>query len=242
MKKSLAVWSPRPDAKGRVLLSDKVAIYGLPAITITARVLEQDDIAWVKNADTCLFVSHNAVSQLLSQLPTDSLRQQQHIAIGKRTAAALHAHELTVSSVANPPFTSEALLATPEFQALTIRQLALCCGVGGRTVLQKTLTEQGITVKRIECYQRNKAKLTAQNMVEFTRERQINAVLLSSCGIADAVVESLSQACIAFQSWTVFAFSERIAEYAQSLGFSDVIVVPTTNQQLLNQAILDSGR
>lgn len=237
MKKSLAVWSPRPDARDRVVLSDSVTVYGLPVVSIEALPLNDEQKAWVATADTCIFISHNAVTQLLQQIPIHVLQGKNHIAIGERTAKTLRNQQLSVACVAKPPFTSEALLATESFTQLNSQQIALCCGVGGRAVLQTALTANDKKVKRIASYYRNKAKLPRKVMVEFTSEYRINAVIMSSCDIADAVVMNLSQANIDFRHWTAFAFSERIAEHIRSLGFLQVIVAPASDQQSLNQAI-----
>lgn len=239
MNRSLTIWSPRPDAKDVVRLSDNVVIYPLPVMTIETLPLETEKKLWLEQADSCLFVSHNAVSQLLKQISPKLLQQKTHIAIGERTAKTLRSYQLVVAAVAKPPFTSESLLNTVEFSALNIEQVALCCGTGGRTVIQAGLTACGKKVERIECYQRNKAKLPRQVMVEFTNGHQINAVIMSSCRIADAVVANLSRACIDFRQWVAFTFSERIAMYVRSLGFSRVVVVPISNQQSLNQAIIE---
>lgn len=238
MKKSLAIWSPRPDAQEVVRLSDDISIYPLPVMTVTTLPLNVGQQQAFHSADTCLFTSYNAVTALASSINVGEWSGKQVLAIGRRTAMALNNVGINVDLVANPPFTSESLLAMPAFQAMSINHVVLCCGRGGRRLLTSHLSQRAKKFERIECYQRNKTKLTAKVMVEFTAEHQINGVIISSCEIADAVIENLSRAQVNYQHWTAFVFSQRIAEHIKSQGFSEVIVAPQSEQQSLNQAVV----
>lgn len=234
----LAIWSPRPDAKRCFQLSETVYIYGLPAIKIVPLPLTVLQKQAVIEADTYLFTSYNAVEQLLLQVPVTHLMDRQLIAIGIRTAKALESHGLSVTLVADPPFTSESLLAMPAFSDLSMQNVVLCCGRGGRQLLQQALSQKAEKFKRIECYRRNKAELSSEVMIEFIRTHRIASIIISSCEIAEAVAASLAQTRFDYWHWPVFVFSQRIADYANSLGFKEVIVAPQSDQQSVNQVIL----
>lgn len=236
--KKLAIWSPRPDAQKHFQLSEAICIYGLPAIQIAPLKLTGSQRLAVVEADTYLFTSYNAVDQLFLQIPFSQLKDRQLIAIGIRTAKALESYGLSVTLIADPPFTSESLLAMPAFSHLSMQNVVLCCGRGGRPLLQQALSRKAEKFKRIECYRRNKAKLSTKVMIEFIKTHRIAGVIISSCEIADAVVANLAQTSSDYWHWPVFVFSQRIADYAKSLGFKEIIVAPQSDQQSVNQAIL----
>lgn len=235
--KTLAIWSPRPDAQLIEPISPTISLYGLPVITIHEIAF---DAASLRSADGVIFVSHYAVKHALSRLIPADFSNKTVIAIGQRTARALAALGLSVDVTAPPPFTSEALLADADFQCLPCHHFVIICGRGGRQLIQQRLCESGKTVQQIACYQRDKTNLSPQVMVKFLDERAIGGMLLSSGEIAEAVAEQLTQV----KRWQffhlpAFAFSERIAQRAQLLGFTNVIVAAQASQHNLNQRIIN---
>lgn len=240
--KTLSVWLPRPDAKEKTALSDSVVLHGLPVMTIEGLPLSEQAIASYLQADTLFFVSQHAVQCFFSQLSAANRHPIQHkqiIAIGEKTQQALLQQGIQVTVVARPPFTSESLLNNRDFLQLVTAHIAIVCAEGGRTVLSDFWQDIGKKVTRIVCYRRNKAKLSQQVMVEFLNKHSIRAISISSCEIADAVLMNLklSGQCD-FWQWSVFAFSQRIADYLAVLGFQRIIVAKAANQQSLNQSIL----
>ncbi len=238
-QKQLAIWSPRPDAVPVEKLGDNVVVYGLPVIKIVALDLSARQRQQLLSAQALLFISHHAVTALLKQIPVHRLADKLIVAIGKKTAGTLTEKGIVVNCVAKSPFSSEQLLNDNDFQQLSYQCLALVCGVGGRQLLQQTIQSNGKKVVRIECYRRDKAHYSGQFMLKFLTENKIGAVIVSSCGVADVVLECLKRtARDDFFDWPLFVLSPRIGNYAKTLGFSRIIVSPQASQQALSKSIL----
>lgn len=239
MTKTLNIWSPRPDAEPLERLTPNLTVYGLPLISITPRRLTDQDIARLVTADRLIFTSRYAVLHSVSQLSQHAFSGKILIAIGERTAQTLAECGLTADLTAPPPFTSESLLADPRFQAQSVQQSALVCGVGGRRHLQEQLGTEGKVIHRIECYQRDKANVSPQVMVEFMRKYAIGGVIVSSCEIADAITEQLTTLGTSYgDTWVFFAFSERIGKRLRQ-RYQQVFVAESANQHALNQLMIN---
>lgn len=240
MKKPLAIWSPRPDADTVTTLTANINIYGLPLMTIHLKTLSELSLQQVTTTDTLLFTSRYAVIHSIAQLPPNAFTDKTLIAIGQRTAETLTAAGLSTKLTAPPPFTSESLLADPQFQTYHYQQLAIICGVGGRKHLQTQLSTGTKPVHRIECYQRDKANVSPQVMVEFLCKHAIGGIIVSSCEIAEAVTSMLSKIGEQHNDhWTFFAFSKRIAAQLRKAGYTRIIVSDAANQHRLNQCIIN---
>ncbi len=235
----LSVWSPRPNALPIEKLSASVSIYGLPMLSISPAPLTDKQIQTTLSADALFYVSQYAVTSLYSQITTDKLNDKIHIAIGSKTADTLSAIGITPTFVTKPPFNSESLLTDSDFLSLDFEHLALISGQNGRQLLEKTLTKQGKNISRIITYQRDKCDVSRQFMVKFVNTYKINSVILTSCAIVDAIAKLLHQG-IAPDIWhfPAFALSQRIADYAEKIGFTQVIVVDSANQATLYDKIV----
>lgn len=240
----LSVWSPRPNALPIEKLSASVSIYGLPMLKISPTPLTDEQINTTLSADALFYVSQYAVTSLFSQITTDSLinilKNKIHIAIGSKTADTLSAIGITPTFIAKPPFNSESLLTDSEFQSLDFQHLALISGQNGRQLLEKTLNQQGKKISRIITYQRDKCDVSREFMIEFMHTYAINSVMLTSCAIVDAVASQLKQGIAPdFWHFPAFALSQRIADYAEKIGFTQVIVVKNANQRILYDKIME---
>lgn len=240
VEQSLSIWSPRPRVDREQRLSEAIAIYGLPAIDIVPIEISAAEKSEILNAEVLLFISRSAVESLLAQISASALSQHGIVAIGEQTAASLVKQGLSVDVTAPTPFTSEALLQDKEFATLHFQRLALIAGERGRNVLERSLLAQGKSVARIACYRRDKGNLSPQVMIEFINQYKINGLIVSSCAVADAVMENVTK-CLPqenYQRWVVFVFSQRIAEYMQAFGFKEIIVAETASQLSINEGIL----
>ncbi len=238
----LSVWSPRPNALPMEKLSASVSIYGLPMLSISPIPLTDTQIDTILSADALFYVSQYAVTSLYSQISSDQLTNKLsdkiHIAIGNKTADTLSAIGISPTIVAKPPFNSENLLTDSDFQSLDFNHLALISGQTGRKLLEKTLKKQGKKISRIVTYQRDKCDVTSQVMIKFIHTNAINSVILTSCAIVDAVTNQLKQGVAPdFWHFPAFALSQRIADYAEKTGFTQVIVVNSANQRALYDKI-----
>ena len=104
----------------------------LPLMTTRVLPLSATDRAILDHSDVLVFTSAAAVHHLIEQYP---LRNQQTVAIGKTTAAALPSPP-TITAPA--PYNSEALLAYWQPRGMRI---ALIAAPGGREQLAATLNK-----------------------------------------------------------------------------------------------------
>lgn len=147
----LSVLVTRPAAQAAVLAANIGALGGeavvLPAIEIvpvTAAVSGSHELV--------IFVSVNAVehgARLINRTSTMRIA-----AIGRATAAALAAAELTADIVPATGFDSETLLAHPDLNLAPGSRVLIVRGSGGREVLRETFAGQGCSVEMLDVYQR----------------------------------------------------------------------------------------
>lgn len=105
--------------------------------------------------DIAIFVSRNAVEQLLQALADHHLRWPSHIAtiaVGSATAQLLNEHGIAAISPAR--MDSEGMLALPALQSVQGKRCVIFRGQGGREKTAHTLRERGAMVDYCELYRR----------------------------------------------------------------------------------------
>lgn len=142
MGKQLSVWSPRPCAAEKEILSPRVVLYGLPMMSICHLKIDAVQQSHIIDSDAVIFVSQHAAHSLFEQLPPRLFAGKINIAIGEKTASILHGYNIPVSYSGNSPYTSESLLADEQFSRLHYQSIAIIAGQGGRNVLDKALQKK----------------------------------------------------------------------------------------------------
>lgn len=145
--------------------------------------------------DELVFLSEHAVRAGLPPLRAAPwFIDARAFAVGARTASVLADAGVPAATPAEP--TSEGLLALPEFAALDGHRVLLVRGVGGRELLEQTLTERGAAVARFDCYRRAPVRrldprvLGCQAIIAASGEglHQVAALWLEAGGAADVPV------------------------------------------------------
>lgn len=200
-------------------------------------------LAQLADADLAIFVSANAVTAVLAILESPS-SWPSHLAVaavGKATAQALAAHGVTTSLVAPPPFNSEALLCLPELQTLQGQRVVIVRGKGGRELLGESLRERGAEVEYIECYERVIPQMLpeAKKLLSAWNEgRQLPIVVTSNEGLENLLTMAGADYRAALLSSPLILISERTAELAKNLGFSEnLMVAESANDESILTAI-----
>ena len=182
----------------------------LPLMTTRALPLIDADRTILDHSDVLVFTSAAAVHHLIEQYP---LRNQQTVAIGKTTAAALPSPP-TITAPA--PYNSEALLAYWQPRGMRI---ALIAAPGGREQLAATLNKNN-TVHTLYPYRRANPTavwpdaLLLPDIITIASQQTLNHLLAI---IPQEKLKLLKyRACIA-------AISARVAQYAQQQGFQQTI-------------------
>ncbi|HEY0502525.1 MAG TPA: uroporphyrinogen-III synthase [Lysobacter sp.] len=176
------------------------------------------------DAPRVLFTSPAAVRAAHALQPLRPRRGQRWFAVGAGSAAALR--RAGIPDVAAPTrMDSEGLLALPGLQAIAGTAIGLVTAPGGRGMLAPVLQARGAQVLRADVYARVPVA-PAPRALAALREAAAPAVLALSSGEAlrrtlAAVPDDIATI---LRNARVVAASDRLADLARGLGFSDIVV------------------
>lgn len=239
----LTILVTRPRPQGEVLCEQIRAHGGSPLYFPVLEIMPPDDmqalqdkLSRLERYQWLVFISPQAVyrsQDFLQQLPP----QLKIAAVGGGTAQALLEAKLPVHCYPANEWSSEGLLALPEFQSVAGQTIAIIKGQGGRELLQETLTARGAEVVPIIAYQRVMPKAPPADYLVLLRNGEINVIICSSN-------EGLANLKILFQSaWTVLqdtplvVISERMKKYAQELGFKKQLLAKNPGHAAILESI-----
>ena len=170
-----------------------------------------------------IFISPTAVIACKDCIATINNQGRLIFAVGAGTANKLKAYG--VKNVLIPQtFNSEGLLAMTELAQVHNKAILIVKGEGGRELLLDTLADRGAQCDTLNVYRRKPLAIQAETWDWYWQGDDVK-------GITVASVETLS----AFDSYRrkdqltvpefILVASDRIAEVAESLGYTDVITV-----------------
>ncbi len=244
----LGVLVTRPAAQAQALCKRVEAAGGRPVRFPTVEIHPPADVEGAaarlaQPRDVIIFISRNAVEQALA-LAGDALRAQpaQFAAVGRATAAALHAAGLAPALVPASGFDSEALLALPTLTDVAGQRALIVRGEGGRALLGGTLAERGARVEYAEVYRRGMPALdiapelahwqASLGFVTATSDEVLHNLLALVPSAAHGWLKSLPLAVL----------SARNADTAQGLGFARVAVAPEASDDGMLTALCALAR
>ena len=105
-------------------------------------------------------------------------------AVGAGTASALHDAGYIAALYPQHEWSSEGLLAMPEFQSISGKKIAIIRGAGGRELLEKILQERGASVISCIAYQRILPVVNAAACLELIRQKQLHLIVAGSFVLA----------------------------------------------------------
>jgi uroporphyrinogen-III synthase len=153
-------------------------------IAISPRAV-QFGTAWLKEKWPELLHNRNSHQTTPQENP-------QWIAIGPATKEALHQAGICAQNTPSKDQTSEDLLNTSFFKTLAPCQtIWLLKGVGGREIIQRTLTNQGHKVVCFDVYKRRLPSYTVSQL-QAIRECSLDCLTVSSTEILHALFRLLS--------------------------------------------------
>ena len=196
-----------------------------PALEIWARSPSAESRELLSGADKAIFISANAVEFGLrfagAGLPAHVLIG----AIGQATAMALREQGYGNIIVAQAGFDSEALLATPQMQAVSGERIVIFRGVGGRETLRNVLCQRGAKVEYIECYERRRPDVSAQELNQLLNRDDIAAIHVLSRETLENFCNMIGPSTVeTYRRKPVFAPHPAVLEGARILGFSDSVL------------------
>jgi uroporphyrinogen-III synthase len=211
----------------------------LPAMEIVAhadtesRLRLRHAAAW----DMLIFVSRNAVEYARPLLERSGLPVV--AAIGRKTAEALHQHNIHVEIVP-PCYNSESLLAMSVMQRVAAKRILIVRGDGGREKLAETLRRRGARVEYAEVYRRIRPHKNTTRLQGLLAQQQLDVVTIGSGDTLLNLVELAGKQKQALYKLPLIVMSERVGKLAEQLGFADtenIHVAPEASDEGLLAAL-----
>ncbi|MEM9172645.1 MAG: uroporphyrinogen-III synthase [Pseudomonadota bacterium] len=198
------------DAGGLPILMPALAIEPQPTATVT------------KHADWVVFISPNAVEYGLERVTQTIANGAQVAAIGPSTARALTGAGVRQPFAARRGFDSESLLRQPAFQNMANQRVVIVRGVGGRELLPQTLSQRGARIDLVECYRRERHRLSAEQVHYLENRWASGAVDVTTC-LSVATLDNLmgimsTRGQRMFMVTPLVSPSERVLNRASELG------------------------
>ena len=223
----------RPVKQNKALCSQLLALgatpIAFPCIEINPIENVQSEFSKLSGQlGMAIFISTNAVEFGLKALPElKKLLSQncQIAAVGASTGQALREHG--IDKVITPSTTpdSEELLKMAELQAVKQQSVLIVKGVGGRTLLQRTLENRGAQVYSMDVYERTLPKSVNIDLLSS----KIDLILFTSNECVDNFLaltpKSLQKSLL---SCHTIVGHPRIAEKVTSLGFENLPIIAAT--------------
>ena len=173
--------------------------------------------------DLLILVSPSAVDMAMPQLlqGREWPATLQLALVGRGSAAALRRWLAVEPLLPQTGADSEALLQLPELQSLAGKRVLLLRGNGGRDLLADTLRQRGAQLDIVEAYRR---ALPSVDLSPLFQDRLTALLLTSSEALANLLQMAGESRRQSLQSLVIFAIHPRIAEFARSLGFTQVLL------------------
>lgn len=241
--KSVLVTRPQHQSSGLV---ERIELLGgtarqLPVIAIQALddgQVEKQKVLDLDQYDSVIVVSGNAATIGLDWIDRFWPQLPPHLnwfAVGNATARILRQFGLVVAVPAQG-FNSEALLAMPELQSAQGQKILIIKGVGGRTMLEESLTAKGAQVDTLSLYRRFKPSYSVTEIRDCVGDRPLDAIVVTSVESLQNMQEILAPAVNDLLTTTLVTASERITRRAAELGFQRIV----TAQGASDDAIIDA--
>lgn len=170
-----------------------------------------------------IFISPNAVARGLAALPAWPAGLPV-AAVGKGTAARLHAAGFKQVLAPSEGADSEHLLALPALADMAGKRVVIFRGEGGRELLADTLAARGALVDYAQCYRRGAPPdADPAPVLAALAQGRLHAVTAFSGETVDHLLELTGEG---LKALPLFAPHPRIAEHARALGFARAIPTP----------------
>lgn len=190
--------------------------------------------------DLAVFTSVNAVTRTLPLIQARGgwPAPLKRVAIGKGSARTLQRFDVPAHLVPEHGFTSEALLALSQMQAVAGQRIVIFRGEGGRELLGDTLRERGAEVAYAEAYRRSRPAVDPGGLLKRWRHGEIQVVTITSNESLRNLFDMIGELG---QKWLyntpLIAVSRRTRQLAQELGFSHT---PQLAREAGDEAIVEA--
>ncbi|WJV53674.1 uroporphyrinogen-III synthase [Prodigiosinella aquatilis] len=162
-----------------------------------------------------------------------------YYAVGRTTGLSLHTVSGLPVQYPSERETSETLLQLPSLQHVAGKRALLLRGNGGRELLGNTLQERGADVSYCECYQRNPVFYNGMEQSQHWQSLNINTLVITSGEMLQQLYTLVPD--YYRTSWLlccrVIVVSERLADLARELGWSDIRIADNADNDALMRAL-----
>ena len=248
------------DALNELVVQQGGESINCPTIEIQWLAISDNEFTGCKPFDKAIFTSSNSVlgwyqsQQKLAVEEKNLFSQTEFYAIGKATQEKGLELGFEIKTLSQKQFDSEHFLAHEKMVAVKGQQIAIFKGVGGRSLIEETLSSRGATAKLFDIYQRKMAPFCVSEWERFLKSNS-PVLLLSSLESWQNLVsgllqenqntitsrEKLIQAEFWLKLFTTVVMSQRIADTMIAQGWKwPIIVVETQSNQGIVKAILKS--
>lgn len=208
-----------------------------PTLEIVEHPPEAAVLAAASQSDWLIFTSTNAVDFAIKAFNGKMPASPKIAAVGKATAQALENAGWRVDCVPASEFSSEGLLAEAALQTVNHKYCFIVRGVGGRDKLEQGLRRRGANVAYLEVYRRQQPTIDNRDLVKRIAEQQLDAITITSIEALQNLLTMLDNpSAKQLKAILLVAASQRIAEAAEQLGFTQIAV----SQQPTDVAILET--
>jgi len=198
------------------------------------------------NYDALIFISINSVEYAIDQINFSSTNKYKVFAVGESTANKLVEHGIKVDCYPKQNASSEELLSMPMVSAMKQKKILIIRGKGGRETLKSGLVKHSNDVFYAEVYKRTESDISnihrdsmltiinsSESIVTITSIESLLALLSITNKIDPNYIEII-------KSTPLIALSERIRDFAKSVGFLHLYVASETNNKGLVAVINQS--
>ncbi|KAA0445377.1 MAG: uroporphyrinogen-III synthase [Candidatus Thioglobus sp.] len=192
--------------------------------------------------DALIFISANAVEYGLEVLKTLDYKPSKIFAVGAITAKKLEQQGIKVDAFPAQNPSSEALLAMDELQALNGKSVLIFRGEGGIETLKQGL-EQNNSIEYIAVYRREISPISPLHQQSLQQFLQNDAGIITATSVENltaliALVEKIdAQSLSKIKDYRLVVLSQRIKNFANSIGFNRLFVASKTSDDGLLEAI-----
>lgn len=156
-------------------------------------------------------------------------------AVGAGTARALKEAGYIVNVIPEREWSSEGLMAMPQFQIVTGQKVMVVRGEGGREYLERVLNERQAKVSSCVAYQRVLPQVADSICANLLQENNINAIAAGSFATVNNLKSLLGQNNWPYLSTIpILVMSQRVKKLAAELGFQTIWVT----EQASNEAAI----
>ncbi|REF25767.1 uroporphyrinogen-III synthase [Xenorhabdus cabanillasii] len=226
-----------------------IAIYPGAELPLLAQKLQQ-----LSAGDFVFLLSKNAVHYANEQLVQEGLSwpdKLSYYGIGKSTSLLFHQQTGKDILWSEQGETSEDLLQLPTLQKMENKKILLLRGNGGREVIASTLRMRGGAIDYCECYSRQPVKYRTTEFNHHWQQCGIRTIVVTSGEMLqllynlvtegdnseDGSTESSGNGKAWLLGCRLIVVSERLANIARTLGWQEIKVAKSADNDALMQAL-----